>query len=94
MTPSRDLALFNGGRVAALVKRVGMSSDAALKGSHDVAAPVGGAVTPGEGQLAVVGAVRVAHHDASRVKGSVTVEALITRQSAQHATRPVFARHV
>ena len=92
--PASSVALLERRCVATVVELDGVTIDTATERRHDVAPPVGDRIAPVEQHLSVLRAVVIASSDACRVVGDLAVESFVTGQLAEHAARPVLARHV
>ena len=82
-------------RVATVVKVVSVLVYTTTERSHDASAPCRSAVaTRVEALASAVCSVDVATSDVCCVKTDMTVEALVTSETSQHAARPQLVRHI
>lgn len=92
--PAVALALFYGGRVAALVKVGCMAGNAALECGHDFSSPAWHAGSAVHGGPSVLCTIHVSVLDPLGVETNMAVETLVSGEFTQHAARPVFTWNV
>lgn len=81
---------LDGHQVAASVEYLALAGDALLEGAHELFAEFGRTISAVKAEFAIVGAISVADQKFGCVEIRIAMEALVTRQFAQHTARHVL----